>query len=61
MVKNKIKCYFGMHEWTCAAEQNIKATPKQLKDGVDGFFDYAKMYCKHCGYVYVPTKKPVWF
>lgn len=38
------------HDWTCAAEQNIPPTAKQLADGVDGFFDYAKMYCRRCGH-----------
>ena len=47
----KIKCFFGMHDWTCAAEEGIKATPEQIANGVDGFFDYAKMFCKNCGTV----------
>jgi len=44
----KFKCYFGFHEWTCAAEEGIKPTQKQLDDGIPGFHDYAKAYCKYC-------------
>jgi hypothetical protein len=46
-------CYrfspFPMHDWTCAAQEGIPATPKQLADGVAGFWDYATCYCKRCG------------
>ncbi|MBA7658394.1 hypothetical protein ES703_66345 [subsurface metagenome] len=45
----KILCWIGDHEWTCAAEEGIKPTPLQLKQGVAGFKDYGKMYCKRCG------------
>ena len=41
-------CFIGEHEWTSAVEQGIKPTEKQLKDGVKGFKDYAKLYCKYC-------------
>jgi len=44
----QIYCLFGFHEWTCNADQNIKATQAQINNGIDGFWDYAKMYCKHC-------------
>jgi hypothetical protein len=37
------------HSWTCDAEQGIKPTEAQLHGGMDGFLDYATMYCKHCG------------
>ena len=37
------------HDWTCAAAEGVQATPEQLANGVDGFYDYAKMYCKRCG------------
>lgn len=37
------------HEWTCAAAEGVKATPEQLASGIDGFYSYARMYCKHCG------------
>lgn len=36
------------HDWTSAAQQGIPPTPEQLKS-VDGFWDYATMYCKRCG------------
>lgn len=39
----------GNHNWTSAAEQGIKATQRQIDGGVDGFHDYAKMYCTDCG------------
>ncbi len=45
----KIDCFFGIHSWTSAVQEGIKATPEQLNNGSEGFFDYAKMYCKHCG------------
>lgn len=50
----KFKCWIGDHNWTCAAEQGIKPTPEQVNGGIDGFYDYAKMYCKQCGKVYRP-------
>ncbi len=40
------------------AEQGIKPTKAQLDGGIAGFFDYARMYCKRCGYVYKPGKGP---
>jgi hypothetical protein len=39
------------HDWTCDAAEGIPATPQQLAGGVDGFYDYVKMYCRRCGYV----------
>jgi hypothetical protein len=39
---------FGLHTWTCKAEEGINPTNQQLKS-MKGFADYAKMYCKHCG------------
>jgi len=50
---NWIKCRFN-HDWTCAAEEGIPATQEQTDALIDGFFDYAKMYCKRCGEVYKP-------
>ena len=44
----KLQCLLGMHEWTCNADQGIKATQEQLNNGIDGFYDYAKMFCKNC-------------
>lgn len=40
------------HKWTCAAEQNLPPTKEQLAGGVNGFMDYAKMYCTRCGRIY---------
>ena len=37
------------HDWTCAAAEEIPPTPEQLRGDVEGFFDYAKMYCRLCG------------
>lgn len=37
------------HDWTCAAAEGVQPTSEQLTSGVDGFYDYAKMYCKRCG------------
>ncbi len=51
-------CGLIMHRWTCAAEQGIKPTKAQLDGGITGFFDYARMYCKRCGYVYKPERTP---
>ncbi len=56
-ILSRIHCFFTWHDWTCAAAQGIKPTQKQLDDGVDGFFDYATMYCARCGYVYKPRSK----
>jgi len=44
----KLWCFLGMHEWTCDADQQIPPTKKQINNGMDGYWDYAKMYCKHC-------------
>jgi hypothetical protein len=40
-----------LHDWTCAAEEGVKPTEKQLSGGFEGFMDYAKMYCRRCGEV----------
>jgi hypothetical protein len=41
-------CLIGNHEWTCAAREGMPPTPAQLAGGMQGFRDYATMYCKHC-------------
>lgn len=46
--KRNFFCLLGHHEWTCAANKGIKATNDQLGSW-QGFKDYVKMYCKHCG------------
>ena len=45
----KLLCLIGDHDWTCKAEQGIPPTQQQLDGGVAGFYDYAAVYCKHCG------------
>jgi hypothetical protein len=46
---NWISCnILGIHEWTCNAKEGIPATEKQIRGGIMGFADYAKMYCKYC-------------
>jgi len=43
-------CYvWRFHDWTCAAAEGIPPTTKQVSDGLEGFWDYARMYCKRCG------------
>ena len=49
----KLKCLIGDHQWTSAAEEGIDATKAQREGGIEGFYDYARMYCKQCGKVYV--------
>jgi len=45
-------CLIGDHDWTCAVDEGQdKPTQKQIDDGIDGFYDYAKTYCKRCGTV----------
>lgn len=55
MIK-KIKILFncklmGAHNWTSANEEGIQPTQEQIDNGIEGFWDYAKMYCKDCGEV----------
>lgn len=42
-------CSIGHHAWTTAAEQGIKPTIEQLSNPFVGFWEYAAMFCKHCG------------
>lgn len=42
-------CGLVGHNWTCLAQQGIDPNPEQLKT-VNGFYDYAKMYCARCDY-----------
>jgi hypothetical protein len=51
----KLLCLVGNHNWTSATQEGIKPTRKQLADGVEGWVDYSKMYCKACGTVYEPS------
>ena len=43
-------CRIG-HDWTCAAAEGVPATKEQIANGVEGFYDYATMYCRRCGHV----------
>ena len=47
----RLLCLLLDHEWTCAAHEGIKPTKEHLAAGLAGFYDYATMYCKRCGYV----------
>ena len=49
-LKEKFLCLIGDHEWTSKHEEGILPNEWQLKSGLSGFKDYAKMYCKrkHC-------------
>jgi hypothetical protein len=49
-IKNWFLCWLS-HDWTCADMEGIPATKEQLEGGVDGFVDYAKLYCRRCGHV----------
>ena len=42
---------WSFHNWTCAVTEGEKPTPEQLNNGVEGFLDYATMYCRRCGTV----------
>lgn len=44
----KLTC-LGIHEWTCDAAEGIP--PRPLPQTLEGFFLYARMYCKRCGYI----------
>ena len=48
----KTVCAVNGHDLTCAATEGQDPTPEQLARGVAGFFEYAKLYCKRCGYEY---------
>lgn len=50
-----LKCFMlcrvlGNHDWTSRAQQGIPPTREQLSTP-DGFWDYAKMFCRRCGRV----------
>lgn len=56
LIFQRLRCLFG-HDYTCAVEEGVEATTEQLKGGIEGFYDYAKMYCRKCGYVYKPRNR----
>ena len=44
-----ILCHWlGDHDWTSAAMKGEKPTPEQVAAGVEGFKEYAIMYCDRC-------------
>lgn len=45
----KLKCCLLGHKWTANVEKKIPPTDKQLRSGIEGFWDYARMYCDRCG------------
>jgi len=50
----KIKIFFKCtimksHNWTSDAQEGFPPTKTQLAGGLNGFKDYATMYCKDCG------------
>jgi hypothetical protein len=49
VVKFWVCWFFGNHDWTCDASEGIAPTYEQTHNGMRGFLDYAKMYCKRCG------------
>jgi len=49
---NRLICQIIAHNWTCKANEGIAPTKQQLSSGMDGFKDYARMYCKRCGLIY---------
>lgn len=54
-IKQKF-CGFLGHNWTSLAEQGIPPTKKQIEKGVEGFKQYAAIYCTKCNYK--PNHKP---
>ena len=56
-IKKFINCkIFGLHNWTHSVAEGLKPTYIQLKSEY-GFWDYAKMYCKDCGFIYQESLK----
>lgn len=57
---NKLKqwlCGWTGHRWTSSAMQDKTPTKEQINDGIEGFYDYATMYCERCGHVCDLSKK----
>lgn len=53
-MKNWLKRIFlcrilGHHEWTSAVRKGEKPTDEQINKGVDGFWEFARMWCDRCG------------
>lgn len=50
--KQLVFCHiFKWHNWTTAVQEGIEPSIEQCKT-TEGFWEYAKMYCKECRYVY---------
>ena len=47
------------HKWTSAAEEGIEPTKEHLQKGLDGFLDYAAIYCKRCGTKHRLNRAPI--
>ncbi len=48
-ISNFIQCkIYGLHKWTCKAEEGIKPTNEEIYGGMEGFKSYSQMYCKKC-------------
>lgn len=49
-IKRWILCHIlGHHQWTSDAMQNIDPTDEQIQMGITGYWDYARLFCLHCG------------
>lgn len=44
-----ITCFLFGHKWTSKAQKGFPPKEEQIKS-VNGFADYAKMFCDRCGY-----------
>lgn len=40
---------FDDHDWTSKSMEGVQPTKEELDSGVEGFNNYAQMYCKRCG------------
>ena len=57
--RQKLSCWSGLHDWTCANDQGIDVcdVPEAIAymnqgDYLKGFYRYARMYCANCGKIY---------
>lgn len=53
-----LQCAFVSHDYTSAVEEGLDPTTDQIERGIDGFWEYSRIYCKRCGYKYPPEKMP---
>ncbi len=54
----EVQCLIMGHDWTSEAIKGIPPTKKQTDDQMNGFWDYAKMYCDRCGAISRLSKVP---